>query len=136
MVMLSARILMLGATCSILVAGLGASTAQTPVAKVTASMLQQVPLGELRGKWDMKATMLVIEPGGQIPFHVHQGPGIRYVLEGAITINWKEGKTETFEAGSTYFEGPGENHPAGTMSARNSGQGPCRVVIVELVPQK
>ena len=99
-------------------------------------MLQQVPLGELRGKWDMKATMLVIEPGGQIPFHVHQGAGIRYVLEGAITINWKQGKTETFEAGSTYFEGPGENHPAGMMSARNSGQGLCRVVIVELVPQK
>jgi quercetin dioxygenase-like cupin family protein len=121
--MLSARILMLGAICSILVAGLGASTAQTPVPKVTASTLQQVLLGELRGKWDMKATMLVIEPGGQIPFHVHQGPGIRYVLEGAITINWKEGKTETFAAGSTYFEGPGENHPAGTMSARNSGQG-------------
>ena len=119
----------------LVVAGLGPSTAQTRVPKVTASMLQEVPLGELRGKW-VEAAMLVIEPGGQIPFHVHQGPGIRYVLEGAITINWKEGKTETFEAGSTYFEGPGENHPAGTMSARNSGQGPCRVVIVELVPQK
>jgi quercetin dioxygenase-like cupin family protein len=134
--MLSTRIRMLGAICSIAVAGLGPSKAQTPVPKITASMVQQVPLGELRGKWDIKATMLVIEPGGQIPFHIHQGPGIRYVLEGAITINWKEGKTETFEAGSTYFEGPGENHPAGTMSARNSGQGLCRVVIVELIPQK
>ena len=134
--MLSTRIRMLGAICSIAVAGLGPSKAQTPVPKITASMVQQVPLGELRGKWDIKATMLVIEPGGQIPFHIHQGPGIRYVLEGAITINWKEGKTETFEAGSTYFEGPGENHPAGTMSARNDGQGPCRVVIVELVPHE
>ncbi|MFD2273927.1 cupin domain-containing protein [Undibacterium arcticum] len=119
--------------------GSGPSMAQTPASpnKFIANTLQEVAVGELPpGKWNMKATMLVIEPGGEIPFHVHTGPGLRYVLEGAITINWKAGKTQTFEAGSTYFEGPGENHPAGTMSARNGGQGPCRVVIVELVPQK
>ncbi len=103
--------------------------------KYTMDTLQEVPLGELPpGKWSMKATMLVIEPGGKIPFHVHKGPGLRYVLEGAITITWKEGKTQTFAAGSTYFEGRGENHPAGTISARNDGKGPCRVVIVELFP--
>lgn len=122
------------------VAILGAepSAAQTSVPKkFSAEKLQQVPINELpAGKWSMKATMLTIEPGGEIPFHVHKGPGLRYVLEGAITINWKEGRTQTFEAGSTYFEGPGENHPAGTISARNGGSGPCRVVIVELVPQE
>ncbi len=84
----------------------------------------------------MKATMLVMEPGSEVPFHVHKGPGLRYVLEGAITINWKDGKTQTFKAGSTYFEGRGANHPAGTISARNDGQEPCRVLIVELVPQE
>ncbi len=131
------RLCKLGAISAIALIGLGPSVAQTQGPKtVSANTLQQVPLGELPGKWGMKATMLVIEPGGQIPFHVHKGPGIRYVLEGAITINWKEGRTETFEAGSTYFEGPGANHPAGTMSARNAGQGRCRVVIVELVPQE
>jgi quercetin dioxygenase-like cupin family protein len=133
--MLITRMRMLGAICAIVVAGLEPSRAQTSVPKVTSSVLKQVPVGELRGKWDMKATMLVIEPGGQIPFHIHRGPGLRYVLEGAITINWREGKTQTYEAGSTYFEGPGENHPAGTMSAKNSGQGRCRVVIVELIPE-
>jgi quercetin dioxygenase-like cupin family protein len=104
--------------------------------KYTMDTLQEVPLGELPGKWDMKAVMLVIEPGGKIPFHVHKGPGLRYVLEGAITISWKEGKTQTFKAGSTYFEGQGANHPAGTISARNDGKVPCRVVIVELVPEE
>ncbi len=124
------------ATMAIL--GSGPSVAQTPAPKkFTANTLQQVSVGELSpGKWNMKATMLVIEPGGEIPSHVHKGPGLRYVLEGAITIKWKEGKTQTFEAGSTYFEGRGENHPAGTISARNDGQGRCRVVIVELVPQE
>ena len=118
--------------------GAGPSIAQAPAPKkFTTNTLQEVPLGELPpGKWNMKATMVVIEPGGEIPFHVHKGPGLRYVLEGAVTINWKEGKKETFKAGSTYFEGAGENHPAGTMSAKNDGAGPCRVVIVELVPQE
>ena len=133
------RLIIISAATASTILGSGPSAAQTPAApkKFTANTLQQVSVGELPpGKWDMKATMLVIEPGGEIPFHVHNGPGLRYVLEGAITINWKVGKTQTFEAGSTYFEGPGENHPAGTMSARNDGKGPCRVVIVELVPQK
>ena len=102
-----------------------------------ATVLQQVPLGELPpGNWIMKATLLVIQPGGETPFYMPEGPGIRYVLEGAITINWKEGKTQTFEAGSTYFEGPRENHPAGNISAKNNGKGPCRVLIVELLPQQ
>ena len=121
------------------VLGSGPSMAQQQPGppKYEMDTLQEVPLGELPpGKWDMKAIMLVIEPGGKIPFHVHKGPGLRYVLEGAITITWKKGKTQTFAAGSTYFEGRGENHPAGTISARNDGKVPCRVVIIELVPQE
>ena len=118
--------------------GAGPSMAQTPTPKkFTMDTLQQVPLGELPpGKWTMKATMVVVEPGGEIPFHVHKGPGLRDVIEGETTINWKDGKSETFKAGSTYFEGAGENHPAGTMSAKNNGAGPSRVVIIELVPQE
>ena len=41
------------------------------------------------------------------------------MLEGAITINWKDGELQTFTQGSTYFEGPGQNHPPGVISASN-----------------
>lgn len=103
--------------------------------KFTLNPLRQEALGAIpAGKYTLKATELVMEPGAEIPPHQHKGPGIRYVLEGAITISWKEGKTQTFEVGSTYFEGPGENHPAGIFSARNAGPGRCRVLIVELLP--
>lgn len=131
------KLVAIGLVAALPVLGSGPSMAQQPgTPKFTMDTLQEVPLGELPpGKWSMKATMLVIEPGGKIPFHVHKGPGLRYVLEGAITITWKEGKTQTFVAGSTYFEGRGENHPAGTISARNDGKGQCRVVIIELVPE-
>ncbi len=116
--------------------GAGPSLAQTPT-PFNAKTLQQTALGELpTGKWDMKATILTIEPGGEVPFHVHKGPGLRYVLEGAITINWKEGNTQTYVAGSTYFEGGGANHPPGNFAAKNNGNAPCRVLIIELVPQE
>jgi quercetin dioxygenase-like cupin family protein len=136
--MLIAKLEMASVIVAIAIFGSGPSVAQTPAPKkITANTLQQESLGELPpGKWNMKSTMLVMEPGSEVPFHVHKGPGLRYVLEGAITINWKDGKIQTFKAGSTYFEGPGANHPAGTMAARNDGQGPCRVLIVELVPQE
>ena len=50
------------------------------------------------GEYTMKMTMLEMEPGAAIPEHTHKGPGMRYVLEGAIAIDWKNGKTETFKA--------------------------------------
>jgi quercetin dioxygenase-like cupin family protein len=131
-----AAIIAIAATALMLL-GEGPAWAQSPAPKkFTATTMQVVALGDLPGKWSMKSTMLVIEPGGEIPFHVHKGPGLRYVIDGAITISWKEGKSETFSAGSTYFEGAGANHPAGTIAARNDGSTPCRVVIVELVPQE
>jgi len=118
--------------------GTGPSVSQTTAAKkFSMTTLQQVSLGELpRGKWNMKSTMVTIEPGGEIPVHVHKGPGLRYVVEGEITINWKDGKSETFKTGSTYFEGAGENHPAGNFSARNNGKQTSKVVVVELDPQQ
>ena len=113
-----------------------ASTFAQAQAPFNAKALQQARIGDLpTGKWDMKATMLEIQPGGEVPFHTHKGPGLRYVVEGAITINWKEGNTQTYTAGSTYFEGSGANHPAGNFAARNDGTTVCRVVIIELVPQ-
>ena len=71
-------------------------------------MLDEESLGSLPGEYTMKMTLLEMEPGAAIPEHTHKGPGMRYVLEGAIAIAWKNGKTEIFKAGSTYFEAPGQ----------------------------
>ena len=104
--------------------------------KFKGTVLDQVPLGGLNGDYIMKVTMLDMEPGAQIPEHTHKGPGLRYVLEGAIAIAWKDGKTETFKASSTYFEAAGSNHPIGQMSARNAADGRTRVLIFELDPKE
>src|SRR5215475_5896777 len=113
------------------------SLADAEEVKFKASVLEQADLGEIQaGQRVMRLTMLELQPGAEIPPHTHKGPGLRYVVEGAITVAWKDRGTQTFKAGSTYFEGAGENHPPGQMSAKNAADGLTRVVIVELLPKE
>jgi quercetin dioxygenase-like cupin family protein len=105
--------------------------------KVKGTVLEQVDLGNLpAGGRAMKMTLLELQPGAEIPRHTHKGPGLRYVIDGAISIAWKDREVQTFKAGSTYFEGAGENHPPTEMSAKNAAEGVTRVLIVELLPKE
>jgi quercetin dioxygenase-like cupin family protein len=122
---------------SIVALCMAVSPASSEDMKFKSSVLEQVDLGNVpAGERVMKLTLLELQPGAEIPPHTHKGPGLRYVLEGAISIAWKDRDTQTFKAGSTYFEGAGENHPPGQMSAKNAADGMTRVVIVELVPKE
>lgn len=95
----------------------------------------QVALGQVEaGKYALRVSYTTMEPHAQIPPHVHEFGGVRYVLEGAITVNWKDGRTQTFGQGSTYFEGPGQNHPPGDMSAYNPTDKTTKILLVEWVP--
>jgi hypothetical protein len=88
------------------------------------------------GRPTFRMTMLEVQPGAKIPPHTHAGPGIRYMLDGAITIAWKDRGRQRFKAGSTYYEGAGSNYSPSEMSAFNAAKGVTRVLIVELVPKK
>ncbi len=100
-------------------------------------VVTEVDIGEIpRGRYAFRATITTVDPHAEIPDHVHNNPGIRYMLEGALTIHWKDKGSQTFSAGSTYFEGPGSNHPAGVMAASNPLETPARVLIIELLPKQ
>jgi len=100
-------------------------------------VLQDVALGELDIKNPMmRARKFTLPPGAKTPTHRHDGPGIRYVIEGEITIHWKDGTKHVYGPGDTYFEGRGENHPPHDMAAANEGDKPVTVVIVDLHPGK
>jgi quercetin dioxygenase-like cupin family protein len=99
---------------------------------ITEAVIGDVP----QGKYEFRASVTMIAPHGAIPFHTHEYPGLRYVLEGAIMIQWKDRGSQTFGAGSTYYEGAGANHPTEGMAAMNPLDVPMRVLIVELVPVK
>jgi quercetin dioxygenase-like cupin family protein len=79
-----------------------ASFADAEDMKFKASMLEQVDLGDVpAGQRVMRLTLLELQPGAEIPPHTHKGPGLRYVVDGAITVAWKDRGTQTFKAGST-----------------------------------
>lgn len=98
-------------------------------------VVTQVEIGHLdSGRYAMTATITTIQPNAKIPFHLHKNNGLRYMLEGSLSISWKDGQFQTYSAGSTYFEGPGANHPEGVMAASNPLDSVAKVLIVELVP--
>lgn len=100
-------------------------------------VITNVEIGEIpQGNYALRATIMTVDPGADIPDHVHNYPGLRYMLEGALTIQWKDGGSQTFSAGSTFFERPGANHPPGVMAAANPLGVPARVLIIELVPDE
>jgi quercetin dioxygenase-like cupin family protein len=88
-------------------------------------------LGDVKpGKYVLRMTEYSMEPGGKVASHTHKGPGLRYVLEGAIAIEFNKGdKVETYHAGQTYFEPAGFHY-----GGYNAGSGRTRVIIVELLP--
>ena len=100
-----------------------------------AEVLQEESVGKLEGDRKMRMVMFTMQPGAEVPAHSHGGPGLRYVLDGAINISWADGTQDTFEAGETYYEGPGENHPSGDMSASNPNDEVTRVLIIETLPE-
>ena len=103
--------------------------------KFRGDVLTQFDIGSIdAGRYQLKATLFSMEPGAEAPYHIHKGPGIRYVLEGAITVSWKDKGSNTFGVGSTYTEGPGENHPPGVIAARNLTSVTTKVLIIELLP--
>lgn len=104
--------------------------------KIRGDVLTEFDIGSVDpGQYVMKATLFSMEPGAEAPYHIHKGPGIRYVLEGAVTIQWSKKGANTYGVGSTYTEGPGENHPPGVIAARNLTSVTTKVLIIELLPR-
>ena len=103
--------------------------------KFRGDALTQFNIGHIEaGQYQVKATLFSMDPGAEAPDHIHKGPGIRYVLEGAVTVSWKDGGSNTFGVGSTFTEGPGENHPPGVIAAKNLTSVTTKVLIIELLP--
>src|SRR6185437_1676244 len=53
--------------------------------------------------WLMRCDRVSFPKGGIAYTHIHQGPGIRYCLEGSIRIE-TEGRVSTYDPGEAWFE--------------------------------
>jgi len=77
--------------------------------------------------WIARCDRIDFPPGGIAYTHTHPGPGIRYLLEGAVTIR-SEGETTGYEAGEPWFEGGPE--PVHATAALDRDSAFVRVLLL------
>jgi quercetin dioxygenase-like cupin family protein len=85
-------------------------------------------LGELNGKYKLRVTELVLEPGGYVGEHHHVGPGIRQVTSGTMTYVLPD-KTLVYGPGDFFFESGDVTH-----IAQNKTDAPMVHVLFEILP--
>ena len=85
-------------------------------------------LTELNGKYKLRITESIYEPGGYVGDHQHVGPGIRCLVYGERT-DVSQGKTTVHKAGDCWYT-PGDI----TNSASNRSDSPARILNFEIVP--
>jgi quercetin dioxygenase-like cupin family protein len=85
-------------------------------------------LTELNGKYKLRVTELVLEPGGYVGEHHHVGPGIRQVTSGYMTYVLPD-KTLVYGPGDFFFESGDINH-----TAQNKTDAPMVHVLFEILP--
>src|SRR5215475_14559492 len=85
-------------------------------------------LGELNGKYKLRVTELVLEPGGYVGEHHHAGPGIRQVTSGYMTYVLPD-KTVVYGPGDFFFESGDVTH-----TAQNKTEAPMVHVLFEILP--
>ena len=85
-------------------------------------------LSDLNGKYKLRASESVYQPGGMIGEHHHAGPGIRYVKSG--TLRYVQGEKTTIYRGGDYFYETGDV----THTAYNDTDTPVVVINFEILP--
>lgn len=85
-------------------------------------------LNGLKGKYKLRVTETVFEPGGYIGEHHHVGPGIRYVASGELT-HVAAGKTTVYKAGDFWY-----SSGATSNTGSNKTKSPVRIINFEILP--
>ena len=85
-------------------------------------------LTELNGKYKLRVTELVLDPGGYVGEHHHMGPGIRQVTSGYMTYVLPD-KTLVYGPGDFFFESGDVNH-----TALNKTEAPMVHLLFEILP--
>ena len=101
-----------------------ASGALRSLAKLSAPLLT-LPAGELL----MRGDSVAFPPGGCALTHVHQGPGIRCLIEGGIRID-TNGRSTAYGPGGAWFESGSD-----AVFAETTPDGPSRFIRVMILPR-
>jgi quercetin dioxygenase-like cupin family protein len=91
------------------------------------ALLSQPVVLESESEWIARCDRIDFPPGGIAYTHTHPGPGIRYLLEGTLTIR-SEGRTSDYAAGDPWFEGGPE--PVHATAALDRASAFVRVLLL------
>ena len=75
----------------------------------------------------IKSDVLTIPPGGVTQWMTHPVPAYLYVLQGNLTVQFADGRQQTFHAGQAFLQSQTQWH-----RGRNDGQQPARFLAVFL----
>jgi quercetin dioxygenase-like cupin family protein len=85
-------------------------------------------LVSLNGRYKLRGTVTVFDPGGHLGAHHHAGPGLRYVLAGDLTYT-QAGRSHVFHRGDWFYES------GDTLSTTaNHSAAPDTILNFEILP--
>jgi quercetin dioxygenase-like cupin family protein len=91
----------------------------------TSSDINGQPIAYPSGAAKVTAAMIVIPPGGDTGWHLHQVPLYAYILEGALTVDYGSKGLKTYKAGESVMEAVNWTH-----KGMNKGDVPVKLIAV------
>ena len=89
-------------------------------------LLPSPPNGD---KLEARLSTATIEPGAVGNWHTYPNHSVVYVVEGSVTVEFRDGDAKVFNAGDGFVE------PVNTvLRGANKGQTPVKLVIFQLSP--
>lgn len=83
------------------------------------------PLRYPEGEVNITSAIVTIPPGGTTGLHKHEVPLFAYILEGELTVDYGEGRINTYRVGDTVFEAMNVPH-----NGVNTGTVPMKLLAV------
>lgn len=96
----------------------------TPVLDASRTIIGQ-PIAYPAGTAEITASVITVPPGGETGWHLHAVPLFGYILEGALTVDYGDKGTHTYNAGEGLLEAMNWPH-----NGMNKGKVPVRILAV------
>lgn len=75
----------------------------------------------------VSSEIVTVQPGAETGVHKHNAPMYAYVLEGMLTVEYKDGTIKEYGPGTALMEAQGTWH-----NGKNLGDVPVRVLVVNM----
>jgi quercetin dioxygenase-like cupin family protein len=79
------------------------------------------------GATEITTSVLTLQPGEETGWHHHEAPLIAYVIHGAITVDYRDEGTRTYETGDALIEALEVSH-----NGMTEGDEPVQLLVVNL----